>query len=330
MKPENDMDNCICTVLMIAYNHRPYIRLAIESVISQKTKYKFKVHIFDDASTDGTSDIVREYAERYPELIIPFIAEENRGAQGNIWAAYKSVDTKYCAMLECDDYWCDERKLQLQITALEKNPDCSFCAHNTIFQNKNDVYRTKEDGTLVVYNRNIRDTGKYDGEEFKPLYGAGWANHSNSRVIRMSCVDLEGLTDREDFLYDNAQFFYLLQRGKIYFIQRVMSVYVMNMESTFTALEVEKKLRGHLERMMHINQTCGYEYERLIYRHMASFTHYWLANDEIESGLIKDRNMFMTWFLRTIKRLRYDARLHHRLKKQAQKNIHKLNKRMEE
>ena len=59
-KPKPDTDQCICTVLLISYNHEPYIRLAIESVLSQKTKYKFKVHIFDDASTDGTQQILRE------------------------------------------------------------------------------------------------------------------------------------------------------------------------------------------------------------------------------------------------------------------------------
>lgn len=328
MEPEINTDICICTVLLITYNHEPYIRLAIESVISQKTKYKFKVHIFDDASTDGTSDIVREYAERYPDLIIPFIAEQNRGPQENFWAAYKSVDTKYCAMLECDDYWCDEEKLELQIEALEQNSDCSFCAHNSIYQNKDDVYRKKEDKSIFVYNRNVRDTGKYGSADFQPLYGAGWMNHCNSRVIRMSCVDLDNLTDKEDFLYDNAQFFYLLQRGKIYFIQRVMSVYVMNMGSTFTALQVEKKLRGHFDRMLHINQTCGYEYERLIYRHLASFTRYWLGYDEIESGIIKDHGLVIALLIRILKQLRYDVLLHHRLRKEAKKNIRKLNKRL--
>ncbi len=328
-KQKPDTDQCICTVLLISYNHEPYIRLAIESVLAQKTKYKFKIHIFDDASTDGTSEIIKEYTERYPDLITAFIAEENRGAQGNFWAAYKSVDTKYSAMLECDDYWCDEEKLELQIDALEQNPDCSFCAHNTIYHNKDDVYRTKEDGDIFVYNRNIRNTGKYGAEDFKPLYGAGWANHNNSRVIRMSCVDLDSLTDKEDFLYDNAQFFYLLSRGNIYFIQRVMSVYVMNMASTFTSLQVEKKLRGHYDRMIHINKTLNYEFERLIYRHLSSFTFYWLAYDEIEAGIVKDRGVFMTILVKTLKKYRYDVLLYRRLRKEARKNIQKLTKRLE-
>lgn len=317
--------DCICTVLMISYNHAKYMRKAIESVIYQKTDYRYKIHIFDDASTDGTADIIREYAEKYPQLIVPFIAETNRGAQQNMWEAYNSVDTKYCAFLECDDYWCDEEKLQLQIDALEANLDCSYCAHNTIYENENDTYRKDEDGKIMVYNRNVRDTGKYGSEDFNPLYGAGWVNHSNSRVIRMSCVDLEKLEEKEDFLYDNAQFFYLLNRGKVYFIQRVMSVYVMNMSSTFTSLTVQQKIRGHWERMLHINESTDRQFERLIYRHLASFAKYWLDMDDVEEGARKDYPELIGYIVRIYRKVRYDSHINRQLKRRAKDNIRKLN-----
>lgn len=321
--------DCICTVLMISYNHAKYMRKAIESVIYQKTDYRYKIHVFDDASTDGTADIIREYAEKYPQLIVPFIAETNRGAQQNMWEAYNSVDTKYCAFLECDDYWCDEEKLQLQIDALEANPDCSYCAHNTIYENENDTYRKDEDGEIMVYNRNVRDTGKYGPEDFNPLYGAGWVNHSNSRLIRMSCVDLENLEEKEDFLYDNAQFFYLLNRGKVYFIQRVMSVYVMNMSSTFTSLTVQQKIRGHWERMLHINESTDGQFERLIYRHLASFAKYWLDMDDIENKVIKKHSALTYLIMSKIKKIRYDLILNNKLKRQTKLNIDKLQKRLD-
>ena len=330
LEKENNMQSCICTVLMISYNHESYIRLAIESVISQKTQHKFKVHIFDDASTDGTGNIIREYAGKYPDLIVPFIAETNRGAQQNYWEAYNSVDTKYCALLECDDYWCDEEKLQLQIDAMEQNPDCSFCAHNTLYINENDVYRKKEDNKIFVNNRNVRKTGKYSADDFKLLYGAGWANHLNSRVIRMSCVDLHGLKDKEDFIYDNAQFFYLLYRGNIYFIQRVMSVYVMNMSSTFTSWQVQQKISGHFDRMLHINDSTKREFERLICRHLGSFTGYWLRLDDIEKKIIKERSEIITAILRVLKKLLFDVSLHSKLRKRAKRNTKRIWQRVSE
>ena len=126
-----NVDNVnICTVLMVSYNHEDYIKDAIESVLEQKTKYSFKIHIFDDFSQDNTRKIINEYVKKYPKLIIPFFQEKNKGAQGNIWDAYNSVDTKYCILLECDDYWCDKTKLNRQIKIMEKHPECSFCGHN--------------------------------------------------------------------------------------------------------------------------------------------------------------------------------------------------------
>ncbi|GHU50065.1 hypothetical protein AGMMS49975_00360 [Clostridia bacterium] len=317
-------ETCVCTVLLIAYNHKPYIRLAIESVLRQKTQYPYKIHIFDDGSTDGTRDVVREYAAKYPEKITAFISENNKGAQENIWAAYKSVDTKYCAFLECDDYWCDEEKLQLQIDALEQNPDCSFCAHNTMSVNINDIYREKEDGSLFVFNRNVRKTGKYVPEDFIPLYGAGWMHHNNSRIIRMSCVNLEELSDKEDFLYDNSQFFYLFQRGKLYYIQRVMSVYCMNMSGAFTSLAVQDKIKCHFERLIRINDSTGGEFEKLIFRHLGSFARYWLGTSDIAQGIIRDHNEITWMFIRYFKSLIYDTSLHSRLIRQARKNIKQL------
>ena len=314
----------ICTVLLIAYNHKPYIKLAIESVLRQETQYKYKIHIFDDASTDGTSDIVCEYAAKYPDKITPFIAVVNGGAQQNIWNAYKSVDTKYCAQLECDDFWCDEEKLQLQIDAMELNTDCSFCAHNTLYININDTYRTKENKKPFVYNRNVQNTGKYAPVDFIHLDRAGWAHHSNSRLIRMSAIDLNMLEEKEDFLYDNCQFFYLLSRGKLYFIQRIMSAYCMNTSSTFTSMNVQDKITCHFERLMHINKSTNREFDRIIFRHLVSFAKYWFKLDDNTKNSIRDSTNTVVshtkWRSRTIN----NARLYKHLIRQAQANIANL------
>ncbi|HBO59266.1 MAG TPA: glycosyl transferase family 2, partial [Alphaproteobacteria bacterium] len=128
-------ENPICTVLLITYNHAPYVAQCIDSVLSQKTKYPFIIKIFDDASTDGSSDIIRAYAVKYPDKIEVHVAQSNQRAQANIWNAYACVDTKYCCLTETDDYWCDDERLELQISALEEHPECSFCGGNTIIKN---------------------------------------------------------------------------------------------------------------------------------------------------------------------------------------------------
>jgi glycosyltransferase involved in cell wall biosynthesis len=280
-----EKDKFICTVLLITYNHEPYFKQAIESVLEQKTEYKFKIHIFDDASTDGTSDLVRAYEQEYPWLITAFIAEENRGAQDNIWAAFRSVDTKYCALLECDDYWCAEDKLQMQIDALEENPECSFCAHNTRTLNKGDKFRKTENRKLFVTDPIFAEDGVIVAGDLELLY-QGYINHYNSRVIRMSKVDLNKFENaKEVILYDNAQFFYLLTQGNMYYINKVMSMYVQTGLGTFSGDHPMRKIRKHIDNLMLVNIITDYELEKIILEHLSSFISYWIWLDDIATGM---------------------------------------------
>lgn len=118
------------TIRCVTYNHAPYIRECLEGFVMQKTNFPFEVIVHDDASTDGTSDIIREYAERYPELIKPIFQKENQYSKWNgeidrvLNAATRG---KYIAICEGDDYWTDPMKLQRQVDFLEANPDYGMC-----------------------------------------------------------------------------------------------------------------------------------------------------------------------------------------------------------
>ena len=238
----------ICTVLLISYNHAPYIEKCIESVLSQKTKYPYIIKIFDDCSTDGTQEIIREYANKYPDLIEVHISETNLGAQTNIWRAYKSVDTKYCIYTETDDYWCDDNKLEIQITALEEHPNCSFCSHNTVQINQGDKVRKNFIGRIQVTNKVLnRRNSEVNLKQIK-AYPFGYMPHINSRVIRTSAFNLDKIKHKEAFLYDNCQFYYLLTKGNMYYIPKVMSAYVLTGNGIFSGNEdVYRRIRKHME-----------------------------------------------------------------------------------
>jgi glycosyltransferase involved in cell wall biosynthesis len=112
---------------IITFNHAPYIKQAIESVLNQKHHYSFEIIIADDCSTDGTTGIIKKYQEEYPSLIKVIIQPVNVGASKNFTGLLKAARGKYIAYLEGDDYWKDELKLQKQIDFLEHNPDYSIC-----------------------------------------------------------------------------------------------------------------------------------------------------------------------------------------------------------
>lgn len=120
------------SVICNTYNQESYIRDALESFVMQKTNFKFEVLVHDDASTDKTADIVREFELNYPELIKPIYQTENQYSKGTGIVGKIQRERalgKYIAMCEGDDYWTDPLKLQKQYDALEAHPEVDICVH---------------------------------------------------------------------------------------------------------------------------------------------------------------------------------------------------------
>ncbi len=129
---EKEDKNVVVSIICNAYNHERYIRDALEGFVKQKTNYAFEVLIHDDASTDHTADIIREYEKNYPDIIKPIYQTENKYSQHipiNRTYQHSRVQGKYVALCEGDDYWTDPYKLQKQTDFLEKNPKTSICSH---------------------------------------------------------------------------------------------------------------------------------------------------------------------------------------------------------
>lgn len=111
------------SVKMITYNHAPFIAQAIEGVLAQQTTFPVQLVIGDDGSTDGTPDIIRDYAARYPDRIAAVVREANVGMVANFFDLDSYIDGQYLAFCEGDDYWDDPLKLQMQVNLLEQNRD---------------------------------------------------------------------------------------------------------------------------------------------------------------------------------------------------------------
>lgn len=123
------------SIWCLTYNHKTYIRDALEGFFRQKTNFGYEVFIYDDASTDGTSDIIREYVNKYPDIFKAYISEYNRwnDIDRNEFIydlMIKNLSAPYIALCEGDDYWTDENKLQIQYDYMEKHPECSMHIHN--------------------------------------------------------------------------------------------------------------------------------------------------------------------------------------------------------
>lgn len=120
------MNNPLVSVCCITYNHVNYIRETIDGFLIQKTNFSFEIIIHDDASTDGTQDIINEYAKNFPQLLVPIYQVDNQfSKRTNVFTSFvvPKIKGKYIAVCEGDDYWTDPYKLQKQVDFLEANPE---------------------------------------------------------------------------------------------------------------------------------------------------------------------------------------------------------------
>lgn len=177
-------DNVAVSVLMTAFNHEKYIAMAIDSVLAQQVDFRYEILIGDDASTDKTPYIIREYAERYPDIIRFVKRSKNIGATRNSYELNLMCRGDYIAPLEADDYWIDNQKLQKQKDFLDAHPEHLGCSAGIVYISKDgailphyklDWYTPKEcfsikdyDGfhlpgqTSAYMRRNIFRTPKFD------------------------------------------------------------------------------------------------------------------------------------------------------------------------
>jgi glycosyltransferase involved in cell wall biosynthesis len=119
------------SVFMLAYNQERFIAQAIDSILMQDVDFDYEIVIGEDCSTDSTRDVIRDYAQRWPNRIKPLFRPRNVGIIQNAIDAYSACTGEYVAMLEGDDFWTDRQKLRLQVTALDEHPDWAICFHPT-------------------------------------------------------------------------------------------------------------------------------------------------------------------------------------------------------
>lgn len=215
--------NPLVVINCITYNHEPFIREALDGFVMQKANFSFVAVVHDDASTDGTAAIIREYAEKYPDIILPIYETENQhskhdGSLGGIMQeALNATGAKYVAMCEGDDYWTDPLKLQKQVDFLESHPDYSMCFHNAVVHWEDDS----------IHDHLFADLEKRD-YDFREL-GAGWNVPTASALLSRNVMEsklYKKATSCRSFIYgDVLLWLSAVEFGKIYCSGETMSVY---------------------------------------------------------------------------------------------------------
>jgi glycosyltransferase involved in cell wall biosynthesis len=244
----------LVSISCITFNHANYIRDALDGFLIQKTNFPFEILIHDDASTDGTTEIVREYEAKYPDIMKPLYETENqwsKGIRGSTVFNFPRARGKYIALCEGDDYWTDPYKLQKQVDFLEANEDYAGCSHNTRI-----IYDDSgKDDTLTV-NSAIKDSYTIDDITKGHIYF-----HTSSMVYRNIFKGNFPKKYLTDYIGDWFLLIAHADIGPIKYIDNVMSVYRIHANGIWSNLSDIEQIEKNLTAIIVFNKAFEYKYE---------------------------------------------------------------------
>lgn len=212
----------LVSVLMLTYNHAPYIGQAIESVLNQQTRYPFELIICDDASTDDTREVVRRYAAD-PRIVCSFQPRNTKFGKNFVDGVMK-IRGRYVAFCEGDDYWTHPQKLEMQVHFLEMHPDFSVCAHKVQILSEQD----RQPGAqkhCVYKDCNSDDERIKNGIFYADEAIANYYFQTGSLVLRWRFREGFPHWFRKRMMFDHFMFMLHAVEGKIKYFDTPMSVW---------------------------------------------------------------------------------------------------------
>lgn len=223
----------LVSVRCICYNHAKYLRQALDSVLCQRTNFPYEILVHDDASTDGSQEIIREYMNKYPDCIHAILQTENQFSQGRFPGSIlgEMVRGEYSITLECDDFWQDEYKLQKQVDALRTHPECVMCVHRTEAYNESGIPTG-----LFIPMEQLQE-GVLPQDKIVEYIANTAQFHTSSRLIRTKAYEALSqapyYTKRKK-VGDLPAILCLSQQGPFYYLPDTMTGYRMNSEGSYS------------------------------------------------------------------------------------------------
>jgi glycosyltransferase involved in cell wall biosynthesis len=216
------------------YNHANYIAQAIESFLAQQTDFPIEILIHDDASTDGTADIIRQYQARYPQLIKPICQAQNQQSQGVRIGRFniERARGEYIALCEGDDYWIDPLKLRKQVECLQLNANHVMC-----FTNFNIINKQGE----ILRLSAIQKTMKTDLSQWQIL--SGLTPKYLTVMFRRRVLDLAFFRERFSNSGDVVLFSLLTRNGDAKYLDFISGCYRLHPSGTWSGRsEVDQRI----------------------------------------------------------------------------------------
>jgi glycosyltransferase involved in cell wall biosynthesis len=260
------------SVMVITYNHERYIAQALDGILLQERDFDIEINVIDDASTDRTQEIVREYQRRHPGLVRCCFGETNLGhiaTQLNTYRGFQTLRGQYFAILEGDDYWTDPAKLRTQIRFLDSHPRYVACAHDTL--------KVHEDGSrppehflpFKAFGRRRAAIGD--------LIGLAGVFHLSSLVYRNVFAARPPLCLSDPYSCEATVNMVYGQFGDFHHIPGYMSVYRAHGTGVFSRQTIERMWMFHLHGFRRFALYLGPRYLYYFVRAIAGFSAFALS-----------------------------------------------------
>jgi glycosyltransferase involved in cell wall biosynthesis len=235
------------SVCIVTYNQKKYIRECIESLINQETNFRYEIIVGDDSSTDGTSEVVADYAARYPSLIVPVLHADNQGPWRNYISVHKLARGKYICHVDGDDLALPG-KLQKASDVLDQEEDVNIVFHRMRYR---------------FLNKSIDIDDLLDS----PMVGGGYFSRADilaigsiachsSKMYRSESLDIEGLPERFlDYFLDVDQ----VGDGKAFICKEILGVYRVGIGVSSGGWETKEIYLSHLKYFLNIYPNFRHE-----------------------------------------------------------------------
>ena len=250
------------TVIMPTWNKAKYIREALDSIFVQKTTYAYHVIVADDCSTDGTLDIVAEYEKAHPGVFTVLRSDRNQKLFRNIVRAYAIVKTPYFCVLDPDDYWMDDGKVQRALDFLETHRDFTVYTANSLMKGQGVerpyvAFDRVLDSDFDAYVRDRAALGQTAGAIYRNVVFAKGLPAILSGALR---PDQEG-TFRGDAFRNLVH----LHEGRAHYVPDCDAVYRLTDEGLWQGVSELKRMLGNVLLFLNMDEYYGYRHYGLHY-----------------------------------------------------------------
>lgn len=259
---DNKKSGIDLSVILVTYNHEEYIEEALQSILNQKTTHTYEIIVIDDFSNDKTSKIIESYVAQFPQILKYYKPSKNIGkARKALFEIRPNIQGDFWAILEGDDFWTSENKLELQLSFLKNNKN--YIAVTSAYKTLNEITGKEYTSKAALKEWSITDMveGKY------PLY-----SHTSTYIWRnvFKYKTHDGFFWPEElqkeYSYGDTclSFFMADQGGLIKCFDEALSCYRITGKGIWTQMNQEQQELNNIKLIKNIDKLTQYKYSKLL------------------------------------------------------------------